>query len=139
MTYAQAQIRDWHVPADLSPAGLSPAGFEDIPKETVAEKTSVKPTPTNQKALLNPGLIDKLLPLVGKINNGGLDMTSILDLLDKSDQGLGALGKLLPLLAPLMQNGGLGNLFKQRKKTFENTIDCKRSDQGAFETINLDD
>jgi len=68
-------------------------------------------------------MLDRLLPLVGKMNSGGLDITSVLDLLDKSGQGFGALGKLLPIIAPLLQNG-----FK--KKPVEDIVDYK--------TINLD-
>ena len=50
-------------------------------------------------------------------------MSTILGLLDQSGQGLGALGKLLPLVAPLMQNN-----FK--KKSTEDIVDLS--------TINLD-
>jgi len=118
VTQAQAQINDWHAPSDLGPAV-----FE------VEEPIKNTPPPKTEKALINPNAIDKLIPLIGKMNNGGFDITSVVDLLDKSGQGFGALGKLLPVIAPLIQNGNFGNLFS-KKKSMNDIID--------YDTINLD-
>lgn len=114
MDQPQVQVRDWRAPADLEPAS-----FEEREPET---KTPEPPPLPQVKQQQQGSLLDKLLPLIGKINNGALDITSVLDLLDKSGQGFGALGKLLPILAPILQN------FQKKPK--EDIVDLK--------TINLD-
>ena len=123
-------VRDWYTPVDLTPASFTDAQTSNYTNPTPPNEpppTIEKPPPSPSPS---PQLIDKLLPLIGAINNGGLDITSVLDLLDKSGQGFGALGKLLPIIGPLMQNGNLGNLFGKKKKSMEETID--------YNTINLD-
>ena len=110
----QVQLHEWRIPSDLQPAS-----FDDSPKPI--EPKIIEPTIEPAKKL---DIADKLLPLIGKINSGGLDMSTILGLLDQSGQGLGALGKLLPLVAPLLQ-GGLN-----KKKSTEDIVDLS--------TINLD-
>jgi hypothetical protein len=106
-----AQLKDWRTPADLQPASLR-GGADD----EAIQKITPKPTPSLS--------FEKLLPLLGTLNGGNLDITSVLDLLDKSGQGFGAFGKLLPLIAPLLQNG------LAKKKPTEDTVDLS--------TINLD-
>jgi len=132
-------VSDWHTPADLQPASFdnalitttsTPTLDNDPPKFGEAQETQndvsgdvPSDMPRNGTSLLDSGMLEKVLPLIGKINNGGLDMPSVLELLDKSGQGFGALGKLLPLVAPLLQNG-------LKKKPTEDIVDLK--------TINLD-
>ena len=118
---AQVPVSNWRTPADLLPAS-----FDDAPTPSPITSTT-DPTPETPKRV---EIADKLLPLLGNISNGGLDMSTVLGLLDQSGQGLGALGKLLPLVAPLLQNGGLGNLFGGKKKPTEDIVDLS--------TINLD-
>ena len=128
-----AQVRDWYTPTELEPAD-----FAREPKQVIQQNDNITPasndngTAQNSSSLLSSGMLDKLLPLIVKMNNGGLDITTVLDLLDKSGQGFGALGKLLPIIAPLLQNGSLGNLFSKKKSsaTANDTID--------YSTINLD-
>lgn len=136
MRQGSAQIQDWHIPTDLGPAvfeNIINNSKPTLPKNeenTPLQKETKKPPMSEQGGILNNGMIDKLLPLVGKIGNGGLDMSSVLELLDKSGQGFGALGKLLPIITPLLQNGGLGNLFNAKKKSTGDIIE--------YNTINLD-
>lgn len=130
------QVQNWRVPTDLGPAvfdDMINAAKPDLQKNEEImplRKETTKPPISERGGILNNGMIDKLLPLVGKIGNGGLDMTSILELLDKSGQGFGALGKLLPIIAPLLQNGGLGNLLNTKKKSSDDIIE--------YSSINLD-
>lgn len=156
MAQAGYQLRDWHAPVDLQPAKFTyhpePQVHTDILEKRIPAETSNNHTysPESARAVdtsglsspaehasahqnssprFNASLIDKVIPIIGKLNNGGLDITSVLDLLDKSGQGFGALGKLLPIITPLMQNGTFNNLFN-KKKPVEDTID--------YRTMNLD-
>jgi hypothetical protein len=125
-----ASINNWRAPTDLQPASFDDTPTNGTPNIAPPILGETNDTPKNGEPFNNTILLEKVIPLIGKINSGGLDMASVLDLLDKSGQGFGALGKLLPLVAPLMQNGGLGSLFNGKKKPTEDTIDLK--------TINLD-
>ena len=115
---AHTQLKDWRTPTDLQPAS-----FTDSPKPTEPHQEPTKEPQKEPQPRINT--FEKILPLLGSINNkGSLDITSVLDLLDKSGQGFGAFGQLLPLVAPLLKNG-----FGKKKPT-EDIVDLS--------TINLD-
>ena len=117
-------VKDWRTPADLATAN-----FVDDERQIAQDSATKSPEP--QPPPQQTSMLDKLLPLIGKINNGGLDITTVLDLLDKSGQGFGALGKLLPVLAPLLQN------FAKKPK-HEQTKTDTREDIIEYDTVNLD-
>jgi hypothetical protein len=112
----QVQIKNWRVPSELEAASFDVKPEEVHKPEPPAQSQS-------QAKTQQSNLLEKLLPLVGKINDGALDITGVLDLLEKSGKGFGALGKLLPILAPLLKK------FKKKPKK-EDIIDVK--------TVNLD-
>jgi len=145
LTNTATRIRDWRIPVDLEVASFNmhettikpPESPQNNIENSMPVQETIKPnqqhSTQNTAPAFNTGMIDKLLPLIGKLNSdggGGLDISTMLDLLDKSGQGFGALGKLLPFISPLLQNGQLGNLFSPKKKSMEDTIDYK--------SINLD-
>ena len=73
----------------------------------------------------NNNLINSLMSLLG--NSGGLDISSILGLLDRD----GKSDSMLKVILPLLFNGGLGGLFGGNKKSSDTNSDDN--------TINLDD
>jgi hypothetical protein len=115
----------WREPADLSIAGEqnysdhgryteNSSAREQKPEPAYNQNetpTSERPTDRNERQSdrgeRGSGLLQGLTKMLA---GGSFDINSVMGLLDKGEQGLGAIGKLLPILQPLLSGGGLGGL-----------------------------
>ena len=123
-------LSSWTEPTELDAPRFNMPGPTDEGRDTNMEtQTNIKEERhgSGSSSGAGSGLVNALMSMIGNLGNGGgLDIGSVLGLLDNN----GKSDSMLKVVLPLLLNGGLGGLFGGTKKSPTTPAD---------DTINLDD